>query len=399
MAHKSVEQLQEDNRRLRERVEQLESFCSVLTDKAEAEKAQEALDMAERKGQAMFDHAPVGVFLVDGQGRYLNVNPKHADLCGFEEPGKLLRKVSDMYEHLFGDREGHVDEVRTRMREQGEVLDEETRVTARDGTELWLSVSLRRLGESEERQEYATGFALDIRERKRLEKLRFNVERVIRHDMKNPLLGVLSGAKLLAQHADEPERREELVELIRDQGQKAMDMLYRSLDLIRMEQGVYELDVQEFDLGKVLKRVDGKFCSMCEDKGVARSYFLNGEEYGFAESIPCQGEEELVENLLDNLMRNAVEASPEQSEVTVRVRREDHSLRLDMHNPTAIPEEIRDLVFKRYATSGKKGGLGIGAYMAKLIVDTHGGDISFDTSEQEGTTIHVRLPCQPPREP
>ncbi len=390
----SREQLVKDNLRLRERVEQLESFCSVLTDKTEVKRAEEALDRAERKGQAMFDHAPMGVFLVDGEGRYLSVNPKHADLAGYDSPGRLLRKKSNMYDHLFGEEPGRAELIRQRMDETGEILDEEARITARDGTEIWLSVSLRRLAEGGDRSQYAAGFALDIRERKRLDKLRENVERMIRHDMKNPLLGVLSGAKMLRKGAEDPGRREELVELIQDQGQKAMDMLDRSLDLIRMEQGVYELEMETYDLSDILRRLEGKFCELCDERGVELKFFLDGEPCDFESQILCQGEPGLVENLLDNLARNAVEASPEGAKATISVAREDHGVQIDLHNDSAIPEEIRDYFFERYATSGKKGGLGLGAYMARLIVDAHGGDISFDTSEEGGTTIHVRLPCE-----
>ena len=104
-----------------------------------------------------------------------------------------------------------------------------------------------------------------------------------------------------------------------------------------------------------------------------------------------QGEELLTFSMLGNLLKNAVEASPRQSRVTVKISAENDIL-ITIHNFGVVPEEIQSRFFEKYATSGKESGTGIGTYSAKLMAEVQGGEIAFDSSGEEGTTITVRFP-------
>ena len=57
-----------------------------------------------------------------------------------------------------------------------------------------------------------------------------------------------------------------------------------------------------------------------------------------------------------------------------------------------MPVKIRKQFFDKYATFGKKHGTGLGTYSARLMVEAQKGEISMETSEEQGTTITVTLP-------
>ncbi|PRP66440.1 ATP-binding protein [Nonlabens agnitus] len=59
-----------------------------------------------------------------------------------------------------------------------------------------------------------------------------------------------------------------------------------------------------------------------------------------------------------------------------------------------IPEEIQPTFFEKYTTSGKDRGTGLGTYIAKMIAGFHGGNISFISSKEQGTTLFVVLPIE-----
>jgi signal transduction histidine kinase len=59
-----------------------------------------------------------------------------------------------------------------------------------------------------------------------------------------------------------------------------------------------------------------------------------------------------------------------------------------------VPKKIRSHLFEKNITHGKKSGQGLGAYIARMIARQHGGDITFVTSEEEGTTFTVTIPAQ-----
>ncbi|MBN8839327.1 MAG: TonB-dependent receptor plug domain-containing protein [Sphingomonadales bacterium] len=60
--------------------------------------------------------------------------------------------------------------------------------------------------------------------------------------------------------------------------------------------------------------------------------------------------------------------------------------------PGDVPEAIRERFFEKYATSGKRGGTGLGTYTARLVAQAHGGSIELQTGQGEGTVVRVRLP-------
>jgi signal transduction histidine kinase len=97
-----------------------------------------------------------------------------------------------------------------------------------------------------------------------------------------------------------------------------------------------------------------------------------------------------------NLIKNAIEASPDNATIRVSLRDEETDGRgthlIDIFNRGSISPDIRDTFFAPYSTSDKKGGTGLGTYSASLIAKAHKGDIQFTTSEEEGTHVIVMLP-------
>jgi signal transduction histidine kinase len=95
--------------------------------------------------------------------------------------------------------------------------------------------------------------------------------------------------------------------------------------------------------------------------------------------------------LLSNLVKNALEACLPEETVTITLSDAGDLQRIEIHNPTPVPEAVRDRFFEKYATFGKNGGMGLGAYSARLMAETLGGLVSMRTSESEGCTVTIAL--------
>ncbi|MDH5682818.1 MAG: ATP-binding protein, partial [Spirochaetota bacterium] len=120
---------------------------------------------------------------------------------------------------------------------------------------------------------------------------------------------------------------------------------------------------------------------------------LNGEPIDNNLGYSIQGEGIHLGNLFGNLIKNAIEASPDKSKITININSNHKDYHeITIHNLGVVPEIIRESFFERYSTSGKEKGTGIGTYSARLIARTHGGDITFTSSEDEGTLLLVSLP-------
>ncbi|MFH1075996.1 MAG: ATP-binding protein [Pseudomonadota bacterium] len=92
------------------------------------------------------------------------------------------------------------------------------------------------------------------------------------------------------------------------------------------------------------------------------------------------------------MSKNAIEASPPNQRVKVIVKDDEDWLHVRIHNWGTVPNELINTFFEKYSTAGKKKGIGLGTYLARLVINAHHGEIGVISIEDEGTTITIRLP-------
>jgi hypothetical protein len=236
------------------------------------------------------------------------------------------------------------------------------------------------------------GYAVvDVTDRKKADALREDVERMTRHDLKSPLTAILTLPQLFKREADLTPRQTEMLNLVQSAGYRMLHMINQSLDLYRMERGVYELSPQPVDLLPILDNIAAELHGMMETRALGMDIILSGRPRQEGDAFVIRGEEMLCYTMFSNLVRNAVEASPQEGRITVTLA-ENASHDVAVHNAGAVPQDIRSRFFHKYVTAGKKDGTGLGTYGAKLIAETHGGRIRMETSESHGTTVTVHFP-------
>jgi signal transduction histidine kinase len=100
-----------------------------------------------------------------------------------------------------------------------------------------------------------------------------------------------------------------------------------------------------------------------------------------------------MRRVLDNLVKNAVEAMPDGGKLFIAVRRDADNLVIDVGDTGAgIPEESKERIFSPLYTS-KPGGMGLGLTYSKRAVEAHGGSIEFKSDVGLGTTFTIKLPA------
>lgn len=232
--------------------------------------------------------------------------------------------------------------------------------------------------------------ALNAEERNRtLEenaRLREDVERMSRHDLKTPLNSILGASRLLREEGRLTREQGELVEVVQQAGTRMLEMVNLSLSLFRMETGSYEFRPQSVDLREVLTRVLVDLHAYAEPAGV--TLHLQGSPRS---PTSVRAEEPLAYSILANLVKNAVEATPAGGTVTLALLPGDPVV-VTVHNPGEVPPAIARRFFEKYVTS-KGGGTGLGTYSARLMARAQEGDVQMRTSAAEGTTLSVSLPA------
>jgi len=233
------------------------------------------------------------------------------------------------------------------------------------------------------------GYCFDVTERKTNEMFRSEVERIVRHDIKTPLIGIHSLAQIALEDSVGDDLKPYVPALLR--GVRHVISLVESGDKIAsLERGDYKPDFEVFDFGVLVNDIVFTLKQSATDKLIEIDVSQSEAREGSASK--CHGEELLIYNMMSNILRNAIEASPPGKEVKVKYGLRNGKFEVSVHNFGPIPASIRDKFFDKYVTSGKPHGTGLGTYVCKMIASAHGGTIAFSTSKDEGTEIFVSLP-------
>ncbi|MEN6625778.1 MAG: hybrid sensor histidine kinase/response regulator [Candidatus Sumerlaeia bacterium] len=222
-------------------------------------------------------------------------------------------------------------------------------------------------------------------------RLREDVERMSRHDLKTPLTSIISGPSVIRLLGPINPDQEQVLEMISRGGYKMLDMINRSLDLYKMEVGTYQLDPKPVELLALVRQVLADTESMTKRGGMQIAIRRDGEAAGDDQKFMIRGDELLCYSMLSNLIKNAIEACPSCGRIEIDL---DGAAppRVRIANDGEVPEAIRERFFDKYTTLGKTKGTGLGTYSARLIAETQGGSIRLDTSTAGRTAVVVQLP-------
>jgi len=227
-------------------------------------------------------------------------------------------------------------------------------------------------------------------------RLRDEVERIAQHDLKGPVAGIISFSEHLISDAGLAEEHRQIVQYIEQSAYRVLDLVNLSLDLHKMERGSYEFHPSRVDLAQVIERVVREAASELLVRQIELIRTLDGHALADGHGAPAAADDLLCYSMFGNLIRNAMEAAPEQSSITIAMRNEPGWVEIALGNSGAVPAEIRDIFFDKFSTAGKSGGTGLGTFSARLMATTQGGDIHMQTSDDPaGTIVTVRLPAAP----
>ena len=213
------------------------------------------------------------------------------------------------------------------------------------------------------------------------------------HDLRNPLTGILSYSEFLLDDLAGKLDADQLdfLTTIRDQSKFMTHLIEDLLDVATIEAGKLQLDLQPVDLVQLVQ------------KNLARSRLVAARKNTTLELETAPVHRVMldagkIEQVLDNLLTNAIKYSPPGSRVAISIRPAEEGILLAVHNPgPGIPADEMDHLFKPFqrtsvkATGGEKS-TGLGLVIVKRIVEGHGGRIWVESQPGAGTTFFVSLP-------
>ncbi|MCP3105135.1 ATP-binding protein [Myxococcus sp. K15C18031901] len=203
------------------------------------------------------------------------------------------------------------------------------------------------------------------------------------HDLKNPIAAMKGAAQYLKEeHArGQPwDGHGEFLDLMLEQ----VDRLGRVVDTYQRLARVEPLP-RPVELGRLVETV----LSLQAFASPDRVALVRELEAGLP---PCAGDEDLLANALENLVRNGVEAMPRGGTLTVRTLRDGARVALEVRDTgEGMDARTRERAFDDFFTT-KASGSGLGLAFVRRVVEAHGGEVVLTSREGHGTVVRLRLP-------
>jgi len=242
----------------------------------------------------------------------------------------------------------------------------------------------------------------NVTEEERLDKLRKDFVANVSHEIRTPL-SMLQGYSeaLIDNIAASPEEQTEMAQVIYDESLRMGRLVNDLLDLARMEAGHLEMKHERVDVGSLVKRVHRKFLVYAKERGIRLRYELPDLEL-----VLRAADEDRLEQVLTNLLDNALRHTPEGAEIALQaepaVARGVSCVRLTVRDEgQGIPAEDIPYIFERFykadkaRTRGASTGTGLGLAIVKNIVESHRGTIEATSVLGKGTAFTLLLPVEP----
>jgi signal transduction histidine kinase len=203
------------------------------------------------------------------------------------------------------------------------------------------------------------------------------------HEVNTPVTGIASYAQLLRDLTPAHDPRASLAEKIEEQAFRVARIVTNLLELARPA----GFQRQIVDLAAVAREVWVSLRAEAKRAGV--DFTCHGPD-----TLPILANRVQMELVVHNLLRNALQATPPQGQVEVRVWEENGRALLEVRDTgPGIPEELRSQVFEPFVTTrAGQGGTGLGLAITRDIVEAHGGSITVLAGSPTGTVMRVEMP-------
>ncbi|MCR6033545.1 hypothetical protein GGQ22_19220 [Nocardioides sp. zg-579] len=354
----------------------------------------EQVEHQRRVSEATLDTVDVGLVLLDEAGSYVAINRRHADFMTLAYPDGHAGRAGQPGLVYDADRVTPLpqESMPTYRAARGEEFDD-CRIWVGDDplTQRALSVSARSVRDEAGR---FTGAALaykDVTELMRAMEVKDEFVASVSHELRTPLTSIVGYVQMLREDDAVAPRAARQLEVVDRNANRLMRLITDLLDTAQIEAGPVGMSRSPGDLAALVRD--------CAD-AVRPSYRAAGIglEVTAPDTLPALLDRPRIEQVVDNLLTNAMKYSATGSVVRVGLALADGRVELTVADQgIGISAADRDRLFTRFFRSREAEersiqGVGLGLSITRGIVEAHGGRIEVDSELGIGSTFRVRLP-------
>lgn len=248
--------------------------------------------------------------------------------------------------------------------------------------------------DASDRRQYERELQLARNKAEQALKLRDQFLALAAHELRTPVTSILGNIQLLQRRVHRENslnvRDQRALQIASEQTIRLTKMIQSLLDISRIETGQLSIERAPVDISMLLYRLVDEMQATLDKREIDVRYL--------AQSAIIQGDELRLEQVFRNLLDNALKYGGPRGLVTVVIRQLETGVAVDIRDRgIGIPVDALSQLFERFyrasnVLEGRASGMGIGLYVVKEIVELHGGNITVESVEGQGSTFTVSFP-------
>lgn len=360
----------------------LAEMFNVLT--SELKTSMDEISREKSKLEAILHYMDDGLIAVDRDGVIIHLNPKALEML---ELSSRVERIDQVLKEISPD-------LTMRQIVENGTKWSGSRIIDYKGSTLRVNFA-----PFENVRGIKSGFVFvlqDVTEQEKLDRMRRDFVANVSHELKTPLTSIKSYTEtLLDGGIDDQDTVQQFLNVIDGEADRMARLVRDLLQLSTFDAKTAHLHFEEHDLLHLIRQCIKKLETVYQPK--QQVIKINAQ----ASTLLAQFDYDRMEQVLINVIGNAIKYTPEAGKISIYVSKLPKELVLRVcDNGMGIPEKDLSRIFERFyrvdkARSRALGGTGLGLSIARQFVEAHGGTISIESTVEIGTTVTIRLPVLP----
>ena len=363
---------------------ELEKYSQNLEQLVEERTAD--LKQSNAKLAAIFNYCADGIIILDENGIIEQVNPACENLIGLVNE-KIIKTSVD--EFLFSKKTFITKELHY-LEENDLFLRDFYIKNPLSNNILPVEISFARINPDEETKKFV-GVVRDVTEQKKADRLRDDFIATLTHDLRTPLLAAIQTLKFFLDGAvgELDDKQKLLLATMQKSNEDLLGLVNALLEVYRYDAEKLTLNKTDFNIYDLTKQVYDELKPLSDSKNI--DFKINASD----SKVDINADRSELRRVICNLCGNAINYTPEGGQVTITIKQESNDLIFSVSDTgCGIPQEDIPNMFQRFSqgTSKKRSaGTGLGLYLSRQIIESHGGKIWLESKVNKGSEFSFIL--------
>lgn len=379
-----------------------ESFNSMVESHRQSS---HMLAMEKKKYHSLYDGAPDLYRMTDRKGIVLDCNDSYVKNLGYSDKSELIGK--SIFETTA---DVSLDVMRAAFetwKRYGIIENKEIWLKRKDGSIFPTLISATAAVVYHENKEIVASNTciIDVtkinkarieleeanKRLKEVDKMKTDFIRIASHELRTPIQPILGYAELAKRGVIKPQ---EALEAITQQARRLQHLANDILDVTSIEGGDLRLDIEQISINEVIQNIVNKSAA-----SISKDLKINLELATNNDDAALYADKQRITQLITNIFDNAIKFT-KKGAIGISTKKVDEGREIEIcisDTGSGIPQDILPILFTKFAAKstdqGTEHGTGLGLFISKAIVESHGGSIIGHNNPAGGATFEIRLPA------